>query len=60
VIILKMCRIDLFEGEAHLAHIFAKRRRNRAILTNGLKRARRDCRTSMLELTFHFWQSGLR
>src|ERR1700722_20290770 len=23
-----MCRIDLFEGEAHLAHIFAKRRRN--------------------------------
>jgi hypothetical protein len=34
----------------------------RAILTNGSKRARcasRDCRTGMLELTYHFRQSGV-
>ena len=30
-----MCRIDLFEGEARLAHIFCKTPTQRAIVTNG-------------------------
>ena len=30
-----------------------------AIVTNGSKRASRDYRSSMLELTCLFWQSGL-
>ena len=59
MIIPKMCRIDLFEGEAYLAHIFAKRRRNGRSSRMGRNAPVVDYRTSILELTCHFLAIGV-